>query len=79
MKIAGDHHARAIELLTALPQVQTVNMMDDHIAVTFRDGVAGDGIIARTLVTAGIDVLSLVPEQLRLDDAFLQLTQGMVH
>jgi ABC-2 type transport system ATP-binding protein len=79
VKVAGDNQTRAVELLTALPQVATVNMLDDHIAVTFRDGQAGDGIIARTLVQAGLDVLSLVPEQLRLDDAFLQLTQGMVH
>ncbi len=79
VKVAGDNQARAVELLTALPQVATVNMLDDHIAVTFREGQAGDGIIARTLVQAGLDVLSLVPEQLRLDDAFLQLTQGMVH
>ena len=79
VKVAGDNQAKAVELLTALPQVATVNMLDDHIAVTFHDGQAGDGIIARTLVQAGLDVLSLVPEQLRLDDAFLQLTQGMVH
>jgi ABC-2 type transport system ATP-binding protein len=79
VKVAGDNQAKAVELLTALPQVATVHMLDDHIAVTFRDGQAGDGIIARTLVLAGLDVLSLVPEQLRLDDAFLQLTQGMVH
>ena len=79
VKVAGDNQPRAVELLTALPQVATVNMLDDHIAVTFREGQAGDGIIARTLVQAGLDVLSLVPEQLRLDDAFLQLTQGMVH
>jgi ABC-2 type transport system ATP-binding protein len=79
VKVGGDAQAKAVELLTALPQVATVNMLDDHIAVTFHDGQAGDGIIARTLVQAGLDVLSLVPEQLRLDDAFLQLTQGMVH
>jgi ABC-2 type transport system ATP-binding protein len=79
VRIAGDNHARAVELLTALPQVASVNLMDDHIAVTFREGQAGDGAIARTLVQANIDVLSLVPEQLRLDDAFLQLTQGLVH
>ena len=79
VKVAGDNQAKAVELLTALPQVATVNMLDDHIAVTFRDGQVADGILARTLVQAGLDVLSLVPEQLRLDDAFLQLTQGMVH
>ena len=79
VKIAGDHHARAVELLRALPEVASVNMMDDHIAVTFRDAAVSDGVIARTLVMSGIDVLSLIPEQFRLDDAFLHLTQGIVH
>ena len=38
-----------------------------------------DGIIARTLVNAGLDVVAIQPEQLKLDDAFLQLTKGIVH
>ncbi len=75
--IGGDD--KAIELLTALPQIQAVEAIGDYLAVTFREGEQTDGIIARTLVNGGVDLVSLQPEQLKLDDAFLQLTKGIVH
>jgi len=78
VEIHGDCD-RAVELLAALPNVETVQGFADHIAVGFRDGDQAPGLIARTLVQADIDVLALIPEQVKLDDAFLQLTKGMVH
>jgi len=70
---------KAVELLSAVPQIRQVQKVGDCIAVTFHDGQSGDGIIARTLVNGGIDIISLQPERLKLDDAFLQLTKGIVH
>jgi len=70
---------KAIELLTALPQVCQVQALGDEIAITFHDGQDSDGIVARTLVKAGFDIISIQPERLKLDDAFLQLTKGIVH
>jgi len=70
---------RAVELLSALPQVQDVQTLGDSIVVTFREGRQADGIIAKTLVNGGLDVTALQPEKLKLDDAFLQLTKGIVH
>ena len=70
---------KAIELLSALPQVHQVQAVGAEIAVTFNEGQDGDGIIARTLVKADLDVISIQPERLKLDDAFLQLTKGIVH
>jgi ABC-2 type transport system ATP-binding protein len=78
VKVLGEG-ARAVELLTALPQVQQVETVGDYLSVTFREGQATDGIIARTLVQGGVDVVYLQPEQLKLDEAFLQLTKGIVH
>jgi len=78
VKVLGDE-SRAVELLTALPQIQQVEVAGDYLAVTFREGAVTDGIIARTLVQGGIDLVYLQPEQLKLDDAFLQLTKGIVH
>jgi len=78
VKVLGDE-SKAIELLTALPQIQAVEVAGDHLSVTFCEGVETDGIIARTLVNGGVDLVYLQPEQLRLDDAFLKLTKGMVH
>jgi len=78
VKVLGDS-AKAIELLTALPQIHQVETVGDHLSVTFREGEPADGIIARTLVNGGVDLVYLQPEQLKLDDAFLKLTKGIVH
>jgi hypothetical protein len=75
----ADKIEMAAELLSALPQIQNVQIEDSHIAVTFGDSAAPAGIIARTLVGGDIDVIAIEPEQLKLDDAFLQLTKGIVH
>jgi ABC-2 type transport system ATP-binding protein len=70
---------KAVELLNALPQIQKVRISGDNIVVTFNEGHDGDGIIARTLVNSDLDIVSIQPERLKLDDAFLQLTKGIVH
>jgi len=75
----ADHQDKAIELLSALPQVSRVQALGGEIAVTFYEGQHADGIVARTLVNAGLDIISIQPERLKLDDAFLQLTKGVVH
>ncbi|MBN1974481.1 MAG: ABC transporter ATP-binding protein [Sedimentisphaerales bacterium] len=74
-----DNQEKAIEILAALPQISQVQLCKNYISVTFREGENMDGIIARTLVNANIDVVAIQPEQLKLDDAFLQLTKGIVH
>jgi ABC-2 type transport system ATP-binding protein len=78
VKVA-DSQDKAVELLTALPQISQVRISGDYIAVTLHEGQNGDGIIARTLVNADLDIISIQPEKLKLDDAFLQLTKGIVH
>ena len=92
VKVLGDE-SRAVELLSALPQIQSVELIGAQppaagltpeaggatLLVTFKEGSNADGLIARTLVNAGVDLVYLQPEQLKLDDAFLQLTKGIVH
>ena len=78
VQVLGDEQ-KAVELLAALPQVEQVEVVGDALSVTFREGESTDGVIARTLVNGGVDVVSLQPEQLKLDDAFLKLTKGIVH
>ena len=75
----ADNQDKAVELLSALPQIREVKLVGAYIAVTFRDDQSTDGVIARTLVHGGIDIVSLEPEQVKLDDAFMQLTKGVVH
>ena len=75
----SDGHDKAIELLCALPQIEDVKRLGEELSVIFKEGQSSDGLIARTLVHGGIAIISLVPEQVKLDEAFLQLTKGIVH
>jgi len=75
----ADNQSKAVELLSALPEIQDDRLTGAYIAVTFEQGQSTDGIIARTLVRSDIDIVSLEPEQVKLDDAFLKLTEGIVH
>lgn len=75
----ANSQSKAVELLSALPQIRQVQVFGDYITVTFHEGQDGNGIIARALVNADLDVVSIQPERLKLDDAFLQLTKGIVH
>jgi ABC-2 type transport system ATP-binding protein len=78
VRVVGDLD-RAAEVLSAMPAVADVQKAKDHIAVTLQDGPNPTGDVARALVAAGIDIAALIPEQLKLDEAFLQLTKGAVH
>ena len=78
VQVLGDQD-KAIEILSALPQIKQVQPLKDYLSVTFKEGEKMDGIIARTLVNANMDIVAIQPEQLKLDDAFLQLTKGIVH
>ncbi len=78
VRVAGDR-TKAVEILSSLPQVETVREESLHLGVELRDGEPDNGQIARALVQAGVDLVALVPQELKLDEAFLQLTQGIVH
>ena len=75
----ANNQKRAIELLSALPDVEDVQSTGAYIAVTLHKDRNTDGIIARTLVNGNLDIVSLEPQQVKLDEAFLQLTKGIVH
>ncbi len=78
VQVASDHD-RAVELLSALPGIEDVKLDEGEISVTFTDAQGAEGLVAKTLVAGNIDLVALVPEQIKLDDAFLHLTKGMVH
>ena len=75
----ADRMEDALDMLSAVPDIQDVHIEDNHIAVTFADSKVSQGIVARTLVKGDIDIIAIEPVQLKLDDAFLQLTKGIVH
>jgi ABC-2 type transport system ATP-binding protein len=70
---------RAIELIAAIPEVREAHSTGQHIIVDFRDGKTAAAAIARVLVYGNIDIVSIEPENVKLDDAFMQLTKGIVH
>ncbi len=69
---------RAVHVLEALPAVAQVEHDEEEIVVTLQQGHQSDGAIAAALVQAGVSVLAIMPEQLKLEDAFLHLTKGIV-
>jgi ABC-2 type transport system ATP-binding protein len=74
----ADRTEEAVQALSALPGIASVQQVGDAIAVTFAEGQKADGLIASTLVRGGFEVLAVMPEELKLDDAFLTLTEGKV-
>lgn len=69
---------QAISVLQTIEGIESIEKIEGEISVGFKAGFQSDGQIARTLVHAGISLKSLVPEQLKLEEAFLRLTQGVV-
>jgi ABC-2 type transport system ATP-binding protein len=64
--------------LTALPAGSTPRPGSAAIQVTLRDPSAHHGFIAERLVSAGVVIDSIHPEQLKLEEVFLRLTKGLV-
>ena len=77
VRVAGDP-ATARAALEASEQVREARLVDGVLRVQLAPDADEGGLIARLLVAAGIDVLGLNAEKLRLDEAFLQLTKGLV-
>ncbi len=78
VRVGGDPD-KAVKVLSALPQIESATQVDGVLSVSLADGGTDDGCIARALVQADISVIEIVAKQLKLDEAFLHLTQGLVH
>ena len=70
---------KALELLSTLPEIADVTCKGQDLSVTFSDSHENDGFLARTLVQADVAIVAIEPQKLKLDDAFLQLTKGLVN
>lgn len=77
--VIPEHKEKAIELLNAVPEIEQVTEQKSYLLVNFSDGQIAGNVVAKTLVRGNVDIISIEPEKLKLDDAFLQLTKGMVH
>ena len=74
---------KAKEIISVMPMVSEVDIATNGkgsaLHVTLADGHENDGTLVRSLVKEGIDILAIEPQKLKLDDAFLQLTKGLVN
>jgi len=73
----ADRPEEAAAVLAALPQVAEARVVQDTVMVTLADG-STDAPVAETLVRGGFRLLALQPEEVKLDDAFMALTEGKV-
>ena len=64
----------AIRLLRQEPEVKTIAIRDDEIAVRFHGGQEAEAELLRKLVTAGIPVSGFIREQGDLERIFMQIT-----
>jgi len=78
VKVGGPPAAAEAVLLGA-EGLQSVAVENEEVCVTFAEGKSDPALVTRMLVQAGIDVLFVTPEEVRLDEAFLRLTEGLVH
>ncbi|MCK4998054.1 MAG: ABC transporter ATP-binding protein [Anaerohalosphaera sp.] len=77
--VVPEHREKAIELLNTVPEIVEVSDQGSHIVVDFSDGQVAGSVVAKILVNGNVDIVSIEPAKMKLDDAFLQLTKGMVH
>ncbi|MBI9016648.1 MAG: ABC transporter ATP-binding protein [Phycisphaerae bacterium] len=79
VQVADGQKDIAVKLLNNIEDIENINTENSHIAITLRETKKNEGIIAKTLVNGDINIISIEPEQLNLDDAFLHLTKGLVN
>jgi len=69
---------RAVELLRERAEIANVelNQEDEHIRVEMHDAASSGGLIASTLVHAGLELIGLEEQEMDLEDVFLRVTRG---
>src|SRR2546423_3995652 len=75
--VVGDP-SRAIAALKTDPRVDQVEPQDGQLMVTLQDPTTHHHFIIERLVAAGVQIHSVAPHQLKLEDVFLRLTKGIV-
>jgi ABC-2 type transport system ATP-binding protein len=75
--VVGDP-SRAIAALKTDPRVDQIDPQDGQLMVTMHDPTIHHHFIIERLVAAGVQIHSVAPHQLKLEDVFLRLTKGIV-
>jgi ABC-2 type transport system ATP-binding protein len=77
VQIVGDPES-AIAVLKADPRVGEVDRQGEELHITLQDPSVHHSFLIDRLVAAGIQIHSIAPHQLKLEDVFLRLTKGIV-
>jgi ABC-2 type transport system ATP-binding protein len=77
VQVVGDPQA-AIHALKSDPRVDQIDRQESELQVTLHDPNLHHAFLVERLVGAGIQVHSIAPHQLKLEDVFLRLTKGIV-
>lgn len=77
VRVAGDSSA-AVTMLRSDTNVENVEQSDGEIHVVMRDPAVHHHVLIEELVKAGVQIESVTPQQLKLEDVFLRLTKGIV-
>ena len=68
----------ASDVLEAIPEVDSVERQNGSLLVALKDGVENEGVIASRLVASRFSITYLARQSVRLEDAFLSITEGRV-
>ena len=79
VRVVPEHKDKAIELLSSIPEIEQVTEKKNHLLVNFTDGQLAGNVVAKSLVNGKVDIISIEPAKVKLDDAFLELTKGIVN
>ena len=76
VKVPLEQHPRAIELLTALPDVRSVEDVQERLKVTLQNHETDPAILSATLVAAGVPLRGLREDEIGLEEVFMRVTKG---
>jgi ABC-2 type transport system ATP-binding protein len=75
-KVPPEQHSRAIELLTARPEVRGVEDLQERLKVTLQNHDTDPSIISETLVAGGVKLRGLREDEIGLEEVFMRVTRG---
>ena len=77
MRVA-ESASEALKVLEAAPEIEAVEAQSGSLLVHLKEHVENEGVIASRLVASRFSVTYLARQSVRLEDAFLSITEGKV-
>jgi ABC-2 type transport system ATP-binding protein len=78
MQLVDGQSEHAIALLQSDARIQHIELRDGEVQITLRDPSLHHHFLLQVMIHNNIQVHSIAPHQLKLEDVFLRLTKGIV-